>query len=597
MEEWKEGLPTRALQKIQELEGQLDKLKKEKQQRQFQLDSLEAALQKQKQKVEDGKTEGADLKRENQRLMEICENLEKTRQKLSHELQVKESQVNFQESQLSSCKKQIEKLEQELKRCKSEFERSQQSAEVSLNPCSTPQKLFTTPLTPSSTYEDLKEKYNKEVEDRKRLEAEVKALHAKKASLPVSQATMNHRDIARHQASSSVFSWQQDKTPSRLSSCSLRTPLRRDVSAAHFLGEEVTPNKSSVQIGRGDCSGLPDDPHCSQPLHQAKAQNQELKSKMNELELRLRGQEKEMKDQVNKFQELQLQLEKTKVDLIEKEKILNKTRDEVVRTTAQYEQAAAKCTALEQKLKNLTEELSCHRQNAESAKRSLEQRVKEKEKELREELSRQHQSFQALDHEYTQMKTRLTQELQQAKHSLSVLQLELEKVTSVKQQLERSLEEIRHKFSRAEQALQASQLTENELRRSSEEMKKENSLIRSQSEQRTREACRLEDELGKVKVCLSQSQSFAEEMRAKNTSQEIMLRDLQEKLNQQENSLTLEKLKLALADLEGQRDCSQDLLKKREHHIEQLNDKLNKIEKEFETLLSALELKRKNVKN
>lgn len=51
LEEWKEGLPTRALQKIQELEGQLDKLKKERQQRQFQLESLEAALQKQKQKV------------------------------------------------------------------------------------------------------------------------------------------------------------------------------------------------------------------------------------------------------------------------------------------------------------------------------------------------------------------------------------------------------------------------------------------------------------------------------------------------------------------------------------------------------------------
>lgn len=51
VEEWKEGLSTRALQKIQELESQLDKLKKERQQRQFQLDSLEAALQKQKQKV------------------------------------------------------------------------------------------------------------------------------------------------------------------------------------------------------------------------------------------------------------------------------------------------------------------------------------------------------------------------------------------------------------------------------------------------------------------------------------------------------------------------------------------------------------------
>ncbi|KAL1769923.1 centromere protein F [Sigmodon hispidus] len=601
LEEWKEGLPTRALQKIQELEGQLDKLKKEKQQRQFQLDSLEAALQKQKQKVEDGKTEGADLKRENQRLMEICENLEKTKQKISHELQVKESQVNFQEGQLSSFKKQIEKLEQDLKRCKSELERSHQatqSLDVSLNPCSTPQKLFTTSLTPSqcyigSTYEELKEKYNKEVEERKRLEAEVIALHAKKVSQPVPQATMNHRDIARHQASSSVFSWQQEKTPSRLSSSSLKTPLRRDVSASHFFGEEVTPNRSSVQTGKRDCSSFCDNHNSSQFLEQVKAQNQDLKSKVNDLELRLQGQEKEMKGQVNKFQELQLQLEKTKVELIEREKVLNKTRDELVRTTTQYDQAATKCTTLEQKLKNLTEELSCQRQNAESAKCSLEQKIKEKEKELQEELSRQHRSFQALDQEYIQMKTRLTQELQQAKHALNVLQVEQEKATSVKQQLERSLEDFRQKFNRKEQALQESQSIENELKRSSEELKKENSLIRSQSEQRTREVCHLEEELAKVKVCLSQSQNFAEEMRAKNASQEIMLRDLQEKLDHQENSLTLEKLKLALTDLEGQRDCSQDLLKKRERHIEQLNDKLNKIEEEFEALLSALELKKK----
>lgn len=51
VEEWKDGLPGKALQKIQEMEGQLDKLKKEKTQKQFQLDSLEATLQKQKQKV------------------------------------------------------------------------------------------------------------------------------------------------------------------------------------------------------------------------------------------------------------------------------------------------------------------------------------------------------------------------------------------------------------------------------------------------------------------------------------------------------------------------------------------------------------------
>lgn len=95
--------------------------------------------------------------------------------------------------------------------------------------------------------------------------------------MAVPQATMNHRDIARHQASSSVFSWQQEKTPNRLSASSLRTPLRRDVSAAHPLGEEVvTPNRASLWAGRGDCgsSGLCDSAQDAQLLHQAKAQNQ-----------------------------------------------------------------------------------------------------------------------------------------------------------------------------------------------------------------------------------------------------------------------------------------------------------------------------------
>ncbi|XP_032249062.1 centromere protein F [Phoca vitulina] len=603
LEEWKEGLPTRALQKIEELEGQLDKLKKGRQQAQFQLETLEAALQKQKQKVENEKTEGANLKRENQSLMEICENLEKTKQKISHELQVKESQVNFQEGQLNSSKKQIEKLEQELKRCKSELERSQQAAQagdVSLHPSATPQKVFAAPLTPSqyysvSKYEDLKEKYNKEVEERKRLEAEVKALQAKKACQAIPQSTMNHRDIARHQASSSVFSWQQEKTPTRLSSHALKTPIRRDFSASHFSGEqEVTPSRSTLQTGKRDAnSSFCDNLSNSHLLDQLKAQNQELRNKISDLELHLQGQEKEMKGQVNKCQELQLQLEKAKAELIEKDKVLNKSRDELVRSTAQYDQASTKCTALEQKLKRLSEDLSCQRQNAESARCSLEQKLKEKEKELQEELSRQQRAFQALDQECGQMKARLTQELQQAKNARNSLQADLDKVTSGKHQLEKTLEEFKQKFCRTEQVLQASQVKENELRRSSEEAKKEYSVLKSQSEQRAREVCHLEEELRKAKQSLSQSQNVAEEMRAKNASQETMLRDLQEKINQQENSLTLEKLKLALADLEKQRDCSQDLLKKREHHIEQLNDKLSKIEKESEALLIALELKKK----
>ena len=40
-QEWKDGLPPRALQKIEQLEMQMEKVKKECQQKQFQFESLE----------------------------------------------------------------------------------------------------------------------------------------------------------------------------------------------------------------------------------------------------------------------------------------------------------------------------------------------------------------------------------------------------------------------------------------------------------------------------------------------------------------------------------------------------------------------------
>lgn len=40
-DEWKDGLPARALQKINQIETQFERLKKERDQKQFQLDSVE----------------------------------------------------------------------------------------------------------------------------------------------------------------------------------------------------------------------------------------------------------------------------------------------------------------------------------------------------------------------------------------------------------------------------------------------------------------------------------------------------------------------------------------------------------------------------
>ncbi|XP_043860201.1 centromere protein F isoform X2 [Dromiciops gliroides] len=126
-----------------------------------------------------------------------------------------------------------------------------------------------------------------------------------------------------------------------------------------------------------------------------------------------------------------------------------------------------------------------------------------------------------------------------------------------------------------------------------EEMMQQKQLFSQQLDKRAREVYQLEEELKKTKHCLKQNQNLAEEMKDKNSTQEEALKLLQEKINQQEKSVNLEKLKLAVADLEKQRDCSQDLLKKREHHIEQLNDKLSRTERESQGLLSTLGLKEK----
>uniref|UniRef100_A0A8D0C2Q3 Centromere protein Cenp-F N-terminal domain-containing protein n=1 Tax=Salvator merianae TaxID=96440 RepID=A0A8D0C2Q3_SALMN len=50
-EEWKVGLPAQALRAVLELEQRLERLQKEGRQKQVQLDTLEAVMYKQRQKV------------------------------------------------------------------------------------------------------------------------------------------------------------------------------------------------------------------------------------------------------------------------------------------------------------------------------------------------------------------------------------------------------------------------------------------------------------------------------------------------------------------------------------------------------------------
>ncbi|XP_041282612.1 centromere protein F [Onychostruthus taczanowskii] len=593
VEEWKEGLSPRVLQKIHELESQVDKLKKERQQRQYQLETLEAALQKQKQKVESEKNESAILKRENQSLMELCDNLEKAKQKISHDLQVKESQVNIQSGQLNSCKKDIERLEQELKRCKCELERSQQTlaaGDVSFS--GTPQKSFTVPLTPAQSnndarFEELEEKYKKKVQENKKLELQLKTIQLKKINQSHPQSSLSHREIARHQASSSVFSWQQEKTPSRNpetpargSSAASSSPWDKEINSS-VLSEK---NKFDSSFAENSNSSL---------MIQLRAQNQELNSIIKDLEQQLQVQEKLKQSHMNKHQETELELDRLKLELTEKDKILNKTRDKLTQTSTQLDQATMQVQMLEQKVKRLSEELSCQRQNAESARQSLEQRIKAKEKEYQQELSCQQHALQTLDQQCNQIRSKLNQELQQAKNDFNVLQAEFDKVMVTKQRLEHDTGDLTQKLCRAEQTLSAAQAKEADLTRSFQEVKQEKNLLNCQLEKKSREIQQLEEELNMIKQSLKQTQNFAEEMKNKNAVLQVELKLLEEKLKSQENSLSLENLKIALADMEKQQESTRGLLKEKDNHIKEQDCTISKMEGESEALQRLLGLKQR----
>ncbi|XP_056344280.1 centromere protein F isoform X2 [Oenanthe melanoleuca] len=590
VEEWKEGLSPRVLQKIHELESQVDKLKKERQQRQYQLETLEAALQKQKQKVETEKNESAILKRENQSLMELCDNLEKAKQKISHDLQVKESQVNIQSGQLNSCRKDIERLEQELKRCKCELERSQQTltaGDVSFS--GTPQKSFTAPLTPvqNAKFEELEEKYKKKVQENKELELQLRTIQLKKMNQPHPQSSLSHREIARNQASSSVFSWQQEKTPAR----NQETPARGSSAASSFPWDKET--NSSILSEKNEFDNSFAENSNSSLMIQLRAQNQELNAIIKDLEQQLQAQEKLKRSHMNKHQETELELDRLKLELTEKDKILNKTRDKLTQTSTQVDQATTQVQMLEQKVKRLSEELNCQRQNAESARQSLEQKIKAKEKEYQQELSCQQRSLQTLDQQCNQIRSKLNQELQQAKSDFNVLQAEFDKVMAAKQRLEHDTSDLTQRLCRAEQALSAAQAKEADLTRSFQEVRQEKNLLNCQLEKKSQEIHQLEEELNKIKQSLKQSQNFAEEMKSKNAVQEVELKLLEEKFKRQESSLALENLKIALADMEKQQESTRGLIKEKDNHIKEQDCKISKMEGESETLQRLLGLKQR----
>ncbi|XP_072407076.1 uncharacterized protein [Chiloscyllium punctatum] len=545
VEEWKSELSSKALQKISEYEIQLEKLKKERQQKQLQLDSLEDAFRKHNQKLEDERNENVALKRETQGLTEARNSLEKTQQRLCHEIQVKEALVCSLEGQLLAAKKQIDNLEQELKRLEAELERSQRAStptECQLH--LTPTKIYPGCSTLSrpnegSRLDELQEKYNQEIEEKKRLVSEVKALKLQVQQLQFS-SNKSHRESAPQQIRASTFSWQQEGTPTRVpespvgrGSPSSVFPWEQPRSPPYYSSSQKQNDNKSRTLGSKPGSGQlsPLEVSANAEVQELRKENQVLQSTMSELEVWVHSQEKEIKNHLNKLQEVQSHLEKSRTELAMKEQALVKSRDDLMRATIQQEQNNNKCAILEQKLKQVSEELSCQRQNAESARRLMEQKFKDKEKEHQQELSDQQRAYRNLEHQCKQEKNQLNQEIQKLKNEHLVLQSTMDKMAAQKQQVDRELEEVKANFHCAEKELTTYQRKGDTLQKSLQEALEAKGRFADWHDQSTQRIMHLEAQLKKLEKELALSQKLREGAKSENMALASKLKDLQKKLD------------------------------------------------------------------
>lgn len=131
-DEWKQGLSVHVLEKITELERQTERLVKDSKQKQFQIETQTAALAKQKRLTDEEKDKTATLKRENQTLSESCDDIERTKQKLQHEIQSKEGRLSCVEGQVSRLKQSLDNEICKHSQTKADLERAQHNHEQCL---------------------------------------------------------------------------------------------------------------------------------------------------------------------------------------------------------------------------------------------------------------------------------------------------------------------------------------------------------------------------------------------------------------------------------------------------------------------------------
>ncbi|XP_039504714.1 centromere protein F isoform X2 [Pimephales promelas] len=485
-DDWTVGLTGHVLQKVKQLQAQNEKLNKEKQQRQLQLDNSEAALHKQKQKYEEVRGELAVLQRELGGEREAVQAEVRTRDRLSHDLQVKTAQVHSLEGQLQSAKKQTQNLTQEIKRLEAELEKLQKGKS------SGDSTLFSTPCWNLSSPWDNNGGF--------RAESEGKTQHVRQQ--------LQFGDVPKPSVggASTPFPQQPHKSP----------PLRRNVRQS----EPSTPT-SVFPWERGDLWSTPKGRPASSVSSSDiiikstdSGMEEALRNEIDELRVRVSDLQREAQLESERLKDVESRLAQANREINTKEQSLTRSQDQLTRAENRITQETERVLSAEQKVKQLQEDLKCQRQNAESSRCSAEQRRKDLEREHQRELSELQRERQALEKQHQQESNRLNQEIQQARALHNTLQAQHDKVCLQKQSLERDLEDVRGKLKNTETDLRESQKRETQTEAKLMEALKENESLTVSLGQMKKQEKALQEEVKRLTEELADALKLIKELQA-----------------------------------------------------------------------------------
>ncbi|XP_052005174.1 centromere protein F-like [Xyrauchen texanus] len=485
-EDWTVGLSGQVLQKVKQLQSQNEKLNKERQQRQLQLDNSEIALHRQKQKYADVRVELVALQRELGGVREAAHADVQARDRLVHEVQVKTSQVHSLEGQLESAKNLTQSLTQEIKQLEAELEKLQKGNG------SGDSMLFSTPCWNMSSPRDHNDGF--------RVESEIKSQHVRQQ--------LQFGDIPKPSVSAafSPFPQQPHKSPplrqhvhqSEPSTSSSVFPWEREDVRSSPKGRPASCVSSSDVIMKNNDSGI----------------EEALRKEIDDLRVRVSELKREAQLDSERLKEVESHLTQTHREISTKEQTLTRTQDQLTRAQTRITQENDRAQTAEQKVKQLQEELKCQRQNAESIRCNAEQRRKDVERDHQRELLELQRERQTLERQHQQESNRLNQEIQQARTLHNTLQAQYDKVCLQKQGLERDLLEVRGTLKNTETDLRESQKRETQTEaKLTEALRESESLTVSLGQMKKQEKA-LQEEVKRLTEELAEALKLIKELQA-----------------------------------------------------------------------------------